>query len=92
MTKNELDISMDKLSIAKNLYSNAEHTRHMYDSFKCQVRVSIRKAGRFEIKPVDCYPVEIPLTDEVKKVLDIIEDVLKRQAEESSRAFEEFKA
>lgn len=92
MTKNELDVSRSMLDIAQNLYNNAVHTRSEYDSFKGPVRDSICKAGRFDIRPVCCYAVEIPLTDEVKKALDIIEDVLRRQAEEASKAFEEFKA
>lgn len=91
MTKNELDVSMNKLSIAQDLYNNAEHTKNVYDSFKGFVREAIGKAGRFEIRTVCCYPVEIPLTDDVKRALDIIEDVLRRQAEEASKAFEEFK-
>ena len=91
MTKNELDVSMGKLSIAQDLYNNAVNTRSTYASFKGVVRDSIREAGRFEIKPVNCYSVEIPLTDEVKRALDIIEDVLRRQAEEASKAFDEFK-
>lgn len=91
MTKNELDASRSKLSTAQDLYNNAEHTKHVYDSFKGFVRESIVKAGRFEIKPVCCYSVDIPLTDEVKKALDIIEDVLRQKAEEASKAFEKFK-
>ena len=90
MTKNELDVSMGKLSIAQDLYTNAVHTRSTYDSFKSVVRDSIREAGRFEIKPVNCFSVEIPLTDDVKRALDIIEDVLRQQAEDASKAFEEF--
>lgn len=92
MTKNELDISRSKLEIAQNLYNNAVHTRSEYDSFRSTARDAIVKAGRFEIRPVCCYAVEVPLTDEVKKALDIIEDVLKHQADEASKAFEEFKA
>lgn len=91
MTKNELDVSMGKLSIAQDLYTNAVHTRSTYDGFKGTVRDAIVKAGRFEIRPVCCYSVDIPLTDEVKKALDIIEDVLRQQAEEASKAFEKFK-
>ena len=90
MTKNELDVSMSRLSIAQDLYTNAVHTRSTYDGFKGVVRDSIREAGRFEIRPVNCYSVEIPLTDDVKRALDIIEDVLRIQAEEASKAFEKF--
>ena len=91
MNKNELDVLIAKLDIARNLYNNAVHTVSTYDGFKCTVRDAIVKAGRFDIRPVCCYAVEIPLTDEVKKALDIIEDVLKHQAEEASKAFDEFK-
>lgn len=91
MTKNELDVSMSRLYIAQDLYNNTVHTRSTYDSFKGIVRDSIMETGRFEIRPVNCYSVEIPLTDDVKRALDIIEDVLRRQAEEASKAFEEFK-
>ncbi len=91
MIKNELDVLMSRLSIAQDLYTDAVHTRSTYDSFKSVVRDSIRKAGRFEIKPVSCFSVEIPLTDDVKRALDIIEDVLKQMAEEATKAFEEFK-
>ena len=91
MTKEELDISMSKLGIARELYNNAVHIRHIHDSFKGNVRDSIRKAGVFEIKPISCYSVEIPLTDEVRKALDIIEAVLKDQAEKAEKAFENFK-
>ena len=90
MTKNELDVSMGKLSIAQDLYNNAVHTRSEYDSFRSTARDAIVKAGRFDIRPVCCYAVEIPLTDDVKRALDIIEDVLRRQAEEASKAFEKF--
>ena len=90
MTKNELDVSMSRLSIAQDLYNNAVHTRSTYDGFKGVVRDSIMETGRFEIRPVNCYSVEIPLTDDVKRALDIIEDVLRQQAEDASKAFEEF--
>lgn len=91
MTKNELDVSMSNLSVAQNMYNDAEHKRHVYTSFKGVVRDSIVEAGRFEVKPVSCFSVEVPLTAEVKKALDILEDVLRRQAEEATKAFEEFK-
>ena len=92
MTKNELDVLTARMEMATSMYNHAVHTKSTYDSFKGVVRESIVKAGRFDIRPVDCYAVEIPLTDEVKNALDIIEGVLKRQAEEAAKIFEEFKA
>lgn len=91
MTKSELDVSMSRLTTAQKLYNNAMNTRSVYDSFKGVVRDSIREAERLEIKPVNCFSVEIPLTDDVERVLDIIEGVLRKKAEEASEAFEEFK-